>query len=315
MKHTCLSLITGAMCVISAHGADNTASHTLPPIQQASSGSIDRQYVYSPQLGENWTIDVWLPDSYASDPNTRYPVIYMHDGQNLFDAETTWNHQAWEMDSVTGSLIANGLIQPPIIVGIHSHADTRKGDLMPQKAVADARITQAQLDSLMGGIPIRGDAYARFIVETLKPQIDSIYHTLPDAPNTTVMGSSMGGLISIYAMSEYPEVFGNAICMSTHWIGNPDHAATFANAMYHYLDKNLPRDGKHKLYLDHGTETLDSLYGPWEEMMIGLIKTCGYDTPETLQTYIDQGGAHTETSWAARVDRPLRFILGKKTQP
>lgn len=306
MKHVILPII-GAVCALSMQGTT-----PVPPIQQADGGSIDRQYIYSPQLGEKWTVDVWLPDGYDTAKDTRYPVIYMHDGQNLFDPATTWNHQAWEMDSVTTSLIKKDLIESPIIIGIHSHADRRKGDLMPQKAVEGTTMTYAQIDSLMGGIPIRGDAYARFIAETLKPHIDSIYRTLPDVPNTTVMGSSMGGLMSIYAMSEYPDVFGNAICMSTHWIGNPDHQEAFAKAMYRYLDKNLPRDGKHKLYLDHGTETLDSLYGPWEEMMIGLVKTCGYATPETLETYIDQGGAHTETSWAARVDRPLLFVLGKK---
>lgn len=314
MNRTYIPLI-GLTIALTLSAANDTAPTTpRPAIQHPDAGSIDRLYIPSPQLGEEWTVDVWIPEGYASDATHKYPVIYMHDGQNLFDANTTWNHQAWEMDSVTSSLIASGAIEAPIIVSIHSHADTRKGDLMPQKAAESSSFSPQQRDSLLGGIPIRGDAYARFIVETLKPDIDSLYRTLPDRNNTTVMGSSMGGLMSIYAMSEYPDVFGNAICMSTHWIGNPDNAEPFACAMYRYLDRNLPRDGQHKLYLDHGTETLDSLYGPWEEMMITLVKTCGYNTPETLQTYIAPGAAHTETSWAARVDRPLRFIFGKNKQ-
>lgn len=311
MKHVILSAIIASMSALTAYAADAAPSPT-PLIQHPDHGTIDRHYVYSPELQQQWTIDVWLPEGYATEEGVRHPVIYMHDGQNLFDPATTWNHQAWEMDSVTSSLISRGLIEAPVIVGIHSIADTRVADLVPQKALEESGASPEYIASFMRGAPVRGDAYVRFIAETLKPHIDSLYRTLPDTPNTTVMGSSMGGLMSIYAMSEYPDTFGNAICMSTHWVGNPENPEVFAKAMYNYLDKKLPGDGKHKLYLDHGTATVDSLYGPWEEMMIGLVKTHGYHTPETLQTYIAEGAAHTETAWAARVDRPLLFILGKK---
>lgn len=240
----------------------------------------------------------------------------MHDGQNLFDASASWNRQSWEMDSVTGSLIAAGAIEAPVIVGIHSVSATRKGDLMQQKAMSYMNSgNEEHLANLLHGNTVRGDAYVAFMVETLMPAMDSIYTLTKDMTQTSVMGSSMGGLMSVYAMCEYPDVFGNAACLSTHWVGSLDGNPAYPEAMRRYLVDKLPRDGRHRLYLDHGTTSIDSLYGKWEERMIEVADSLGYHAPETLETFVDEGAGHEERFWARRVERPLRFLLGVCRKP
>lgn len=307
------------MLATGASGINRTnVNADKPALQAASAGRIDRHYIYSPEMKETITVDVWTPQGYPSDDGHRYPVIYMHDGQNLFDATTTWNRQAWEMDSVTSTLVDAGEIEAPVIVGIHSVAETRLGDLLPQKAVDYISVEpDSTLRAFLEFSPLRGDAYAAFMVKTLKPEMDSIYRLSPDKDSTFVMGSSMGGLMSIYAMSEYPEVFGGAACLSTHWVGTIDGQPTFADAMHDYLADRLPRDGRHRLYLDHGTTSIDSLYGPANEGMVALADSLGYKAVScrcfhpTLENFVDQGAGHEERYWAARVARPLRFLLGK----
>lgn len=278
-----------------------------------SEGSVDRLRVYSPHMADTVTVDVWMPRQYDASKSRKFPVIYMHDGQNLFDPEVTWNHQSWEIDSVASLLASDGAICPPVVVGVHSVAETRLGDLMPQKAFENI----ADLDSLApkNGFfnpVVRGDAYAAFIVNTLRPLVNSRYNVSHSADSTFVMGSSMGGLMSVYMLCEYPEVFGGAGCLSTHWVGTLDGDTTFADAMYKYLDDNLPTDNRHLLYFDRGTETIDSHYGSADERMISLCRQKGYKDGVTLDTFVDQGAAHEERFWARRVERPLRFLLHRK---
>ena len=294
-----MSLALPALAVVAA-------SH--PQVQKASSGKVDRHYVYSPEMGDTIIVDVWTPEGYSASAH-RYPVIYMHDGQNLFDASTTWNGQAWEMDSVASLLIDKGEICAPVIVGVHSVASTRVGDLMPENVKDYVRGRGGkELQGFLTASKLRGNAYATFLVNTLRPEMNAIYNLAESADSTFVMGSSMGGLMSVYAMSEYPEVFGAAACLSTHWVGTVDGDPTFAEAMYEYLSDRLPRDGRHRLYLDRGTASLDSLYGPADRRMIDLARRLGY-AGSRFESYVDSDAGHEERYWAARVARPLRFLL------
>lgn len=320
----CLLPLLGAMLGMGCSRQDKTAVDTdedagKSPLQVASAGHIDRHYIYSPEMGDTITVDVWTPEGYPAADGHRYPVIYMHDGQNLFDASTTWNHQSWEMDSVTSALVASGEIEAPVIVGVHSVAATRIGDLMPEKAKDYIKGTpDSTLRRFLEETPIRGNAYAAFLVKTLRPAMDSVYRLTANADSTFVMGSSMGGLMSIYTMSEYPDVFGAAGCLSTHWVGTLDGDPAFPDAMYDYLAEKMPRDGRHRIYFDHGTTSIDSLYGPSNERMVALAQSLGYSlTPSpgssrpSLDNFVDEGAGHEERYWAARVARPLRFLLGK----
>ncbi len=296
------AILTGSMVTLASVIA-------APPIQTPECGNIDRLSFFSPQMNDSVWVDVWLPDGYKANCCKKYPVVYMHDGQNLYDASTTWNHQSWEIDSVVCAGVASGKFEAPIVVGIHSSPQTRVADLMPEKAVESEPLASMLEELKLHGRPVRGDEYAAFLVETLKPAIDSAYNVMTDRDHTAVMGSSMGGLMSIYSLCEYPDVFGTALCLSTHWIGMPDLADIFSQGLYDYLDKKLPDPDTHRIYFDHGTETIDAYYGPYEEKMIGLVKQKGYAEPGNLRTLVAPGEAHEERSWAKRVEIPLEFWL------
>lgn len=266
---------------------------------QVSSTLVDQRYV-----------DVWLPPDYER--SRQYPVVYMHDGQMLFDSTLTWNKQEWGVDETLGQLISTGKIPPCIVVGVWNNGEKRHAEYFPQKVIAF--IPQAARDTLMPmlkGGP-RADAYLRFLVTEVKPLIDRLYSTKAGKDNTFISGSSMGGLISWYALCEYPDTFGAAACLSTHWPGiftmdnNP-----IPEAMLAYLEKHLPPPAKHRLYFDYGTATLDSLYKPTQLRVDALMKAHGYGA-RNWQTREFPGAPHTEAAWRERLHIPFTFLLGGK---
>ncbi len=274
---------------------------------EVTSGNLWRANIFSPELNETIKVDVWTPNGYTT--SKKYPVVYMHDGQNLFDANSTWNHQAWEIDSVMGMLIVENKIRPAVVVGIHSVDTTRIGDLMPERVVEMTPPGKVRdfIDMMCRG-QYRADEYLSFIVNTLKPTIDSHFSTLTDRKSTSIMGSSMGGLISIYGVTEYPEVFGAAVCMSTHWTGAIGDNADFPTAMKYYLMDKFPRNGDYLLYFDNGDCSYDSQYISAYELMNSLFDFLGYHEGEKLKTGIFQGHSHSEQSWSQRVEIPLEFL-------
>ena len=278
-----------------------------PSQLEVTSGNLWRANIFSPELNETIKVDVWTPNGYTT--SKKYPVVYMHDGQNLFDANSTWNHQAWEIDSVMGMLIVENKIRPAVVVGIHSVDTTRIGDLMPERVVEMTPPGKVRdfIDMMCRG-QYRADEYLSFIVNTLKPTIDSHFSTLTDRKSTSIMGSSMGGLISIYGVTEYPDVFGAAVCMSTHWTGAIGDNADFPTAMKYYLMDKFPRNGDYLLYFDNGDCSYDSQYIPAYELMNSLFDFLGYHEGEKLKTGIFQGHSHSEQSWSQRVEIPLEFL-------
>lgn len=278
-----------------------------PSQLEVTSGNLWRANIFSPELNETIKVDVWTPNGYTT--SKKYPVVYMHDGQNLFDANSTWNHQAWEIDSVMGILIVENKIRPAVVVGIHSVDTTRIGDLMPERVVEMTPPGEVRdfIDMMCRG-QYRADEYLSFIVNTLKPIIDTHFSTLTDCKSTSIMGSSMGGLISIYGVTEYPEVFGAAVCMSTHWTGAIGDNDDFPTAMKYYLMDKFPRNGDYLLYFDNGDCSYDSQYIPAYELMNSLFDFLGYHEGEKLKTGIFQGHSHSEQSWSQRVEIPLEFL-------
>ena len=247
-------------------------------------------------------VSVWLPDGYVSGDSCA--VIYMHDGQMLFDAETTWNHQEWKVDESLGRLVAAGKVRPCIVVAT-DNTSKRLTEYFPEKT---ARYVS-------GGekASFQGDAYLKFIVEELKPFIDSHYHPLAGRENTFVAGSSMGGLISLYALCEYPEVFGGAACLSSHvsmaMLKLPGDNDQWAEAFTSYVHDHLPAANSARVYMDHGTEGLDANYDPWQRKIDTQFRESGWDDSH-YQSLVFGGHDHGETSWAARLDEPLTFLLG-----
>jgi predicted alpha/beta superfamily hydrolase len=162
-------------------------------------------------------VDVWLPLGYVADATARYPVIYMHDGQNLFDPATSYGGIDWGIDETITRLMGAGKTGGAIVVGIWN-TPQRRAEYMPQKPFgASPLLALRAMWAFWSWLRPGSDAYLRFLVGEVKPLIDSAYRTLPGRDHTFVMGSSMGGLISLYALEEYPQVFGGAGCLSTHW--------------------------------------------------------------------------------------------------
>lgn len=278
-------------------------------------GTVRRFSAPCKALDTTFTIDVLLPEGYDPERAEGYPVIYANDGQNLFDNAIAFGGQSWDLGTALQNLREENLISEPIIVGIHNREQLRPADYIPEK-VCTEYIPSSDRDksgmwTLTDGT-FNADEYVDFIAGTVKENIDRLFNTAPESPQTFVMGSSMGALSALYAMCEYPEVFGGAACLSTHWIGDFNYSNTiFPQAMASYLSDRLPSPSDHKLYLDRGTEDLDAAYKPHEAAMRELVRGKGYDENSgSLYTFTDEGATHNEYYWARRVNRPLYFMLG-----
>ncbi|TDP58683.1 alpha/beta hydrolase [Flavobacterium dankookense] len=263
------------------------------------------------------TVDVWLPSNYSKDK--KYSVLYMHDGQMLFDASSTWNKQEWMVDEVVSKLNAENKIEDIIVVAIWNIPNIRHADLFPKKPLLQLSkdkieyiyVEAQKLNYNLKIEDINSDNYLKFIVKELKPYIDKKYSVYTDAKHTAIMGSSMGGLISMYAICEYPKVFGKAACLSTHWVGFRDFENnTIPESFFAYMEKNLPNPKDHKIYFDYGTETLDASYLKYEYRVDEVLQSKGYTT-ENYKNLKFEGENHSEASWQKRINIPIEFMFGK----
>ncbi len=284
-------------------------------IPEVSSGRVERLASFSSKYVSPRHVDIWLPEGYSIQRS--YPVIYMHDGQMLYDSTTTWNGQAWEVDRVLGRLIDQGKIEPCIVVGIWNVAGERWSDYYPQKPFeALPKEWQQKLfeadrnEKPLLNKKLSSDNYLRFIVEELQPVIEARYTLRPGSENQFIMGSSMGGLISMYALAEYPEVFGGAACLSTHWVGSFEQNDVVPLAFACYLNAKLPKLSGKRLYFDYGTATLDTLYEHHQERIDGLIEP-NTELKIAYQSLKFEGADHSEKSWAKRLAIPVKFLLEK----
>ena len=262
-------------------------------------------------------VQVWLPTSYRPG-GPRHAVLYMHDGQNLFDKKDAGYGKEWEVDEHLDRLIRENKVRPTIVIGIWN-TPKRLQEYVPAKAFA--HLPPQYMDrvrGLYGGDPL-SDGYLKFIVRELKPRIDRDYRVLRDRSNTAIMGSSMGGLISLYAINEYPQVFGSAGMVSTHWplflakepkkdITDEEYEVV-STAFERYLRSALASPATHRLYFDHGNETLDAIYARYQKRVDAVVARRGYRQGVNWISRNFPGQAHNEESWASRVDIPLRFLL------
>ena len=301
--------------VLQAVAQDDSFVEIKDGVPTATWGSIHRFSASCNALETAFTIDVLLPEGYDALKSDGYPVIYANDGQNLFDDAISFAGISWDIDGSLGKLRDKDLISDAIVVGIHNRGTLRPADYIPEKVckeyIAAADRQNSGMWTLTGGI-FNADEYAAFVAGTVKSNIDRLYNTASDRAHTFLMGSSMGALAALYTMCEYPDVFGGAACLSTHWIGDFNYSNTiFPEAMYRYLDVSLPSPSDHKIYTDRGTVDLDAAYAPWETKMRSLMRQKGYDESSgSLLTYTAEGASHNEFYWAQRVDRPLSFLLG-----
>lgn len=285
-------------------------------IPQVASGRVERIALFESTYIPSRCVDIWLPASY--DDKTPHAVLYMHDGAMLFDSTITWNNQEWGVDETITQLMGGQKIGPVIVVGIWNAGKERHSEYFPEKAFY--KLNAALQDSFVNkverseGIPLfnakpSADAYLKFLVNELKPYVDAKFKTLKNGENTFIAGASMGGLISMYALCEYPTVFGGAACMSTHWPGGFSNDNLLFSEIRNYMKANLPVNSVHKLYFDYGTETLDEMYEPYQRSIDSLMMEKGY-SESNWKTMKFEGDDHSEKSWSKRFHYPMLFLFG-----
>lgn len=234
----------------------------------------------SSKLGNKRTLIVWTPPEYEKS-GKRYPVLYMHDGQNIIDPKTSFMGIDWQIDETADSLIRQGKIEEIIVVGIYN-----TGDRMFEYADTE-----------------KGRAYMEFLVDEVKPFIDKNYRTKSERENTTIMGSSMGGLISFYLVWRFSDVFSKAACLSTtiHW----GYGAMFKEIEnYNGPKKNI------KIYFDSSGAGSEGEMAPYYQKINELMVSKGFEMGKDLNYYYDEKGDHSEPTWAKRAWRPLEFLFG-----
>lgn len=262
-------------------------------------------------------VEIWIPDEYQGDAGQKFPVLYMQDGQNVFNTETATNGISWNAAKTAQQLISEGKIEPMIIVAVWS-SDLRFYEYFPEKAgeyLNDADKEQMDKPRLQAGkkkSDFLADEYLKFLAFELKPYVDKEYRTMPEAPYTSVCGSSMGGLISLYAVCEYPDIFGQAACVSTHWPILPNNEnMNPSDAVRKYLELNMPTSGVHRFYFDYGTETIDQYYEVHQTMVNGIMEAKGYTQGQDFITIKYVGADHSEKSWQERFDGVLEYLYKK----
>ena len=279
-------------------GSESATAPATAPTSRASTLTGDIRFhfaFHAPQLGNDRTLIVYLPPGYNEHADERYPVLYMHDGNNVFDAATSFAGE-WNADETAQRLIGTGKLPKLVIVGIYNTPE-RIAEYTPFR------------DAEHGGG--RGDAYLAFVVDTVKPFIDKTYRTQPDREHTGIAGSSLGGLISLYAACKYPNVFGCAGVIS------PAALAWANGAMLTYVRAHKPGQPV-QLWIDVGTEeggeTPGETRSPVRECreLVRALEAAGLRPDADFHYEEIRGGQHNEADWSRRFDRVLLFLFAPK---
>lgn len=234
--------------------------------------------IYSPQLDNVRDMIVWLPPSYNTQISKRYPVLYLHDGQNVFDPSTSFLGIDWQLDETVTSLIEKDKLKEIIMVGIYN-TDDRTSEYRPIQ---------------------NGEKYSKFLIDTVKPFIDSTYRTLTNSSNTAVMGSSMGGLISFHLAWEFPEIFSMAGCLSPAFLVDNEEIVKRV--------KKTEKEKSIKLVITNGTVDLETELQPAITKMINVLMDKEFDN---IIYEIFEDAKHNEPAWAKQVEIPLLYFFGK----
>lgn len=255
-------------------------SFTFCVAQSTATIQVSTFTIEAPQLQTDKKIWIYLPKDYVTTAQ-EYPVVYMHDAQNLFDVETSFLGE-WEVDEYLDSVAK----QKSIIIGI-AHGDEKRAE----------ELTPYPHPEYGGG---QGDYYLNFIIQTLKPYVDSTYRTLKDPKHTTIFGSSLGGLMSFYAIIKHPEVFGNAgIFSPSFW---------FSNRIFDLVsEKDIPSTSR--FYFMAGSEESDTMV-PDQEKMIALLSDKGV-AKDHIKNIVIEGGKHNEALWRKNFPDAYEWLIGE----
>lgn len=227
---------------------------------------------------------VWLPPGYVNETDKHYPVLYLHDGQNLFDSASGDAGEHWAVDEAMERLIQSERIEPMIVVGIYNSAD-RKAEYSPGE---------------------EGSAYMNFVITVVKPLIDKTYRTRPGREHTFVGGSSLGGTMAFMLAWDHPDIFSGAICMSPAFkLGKGKASSSYDFIPYFEATHDTPRDVF--FYIDNGVTDQDEILQPGTQDMLAALKRWGYTEGDELVFIHDRSATQSETAWAKRF--PTALIL------
>jgi predicted alpha/beta superfamily hydrolase len=228
---------------------------------------------------------VYLPPGYDDQPWRRFPVLYLHDGQNLFDRATAFAGVDWNVQGAADSLIGAGSVEPLIIVGIYNTGKSRIFEYTPTKA-----------PKLGGG---RADRYAKFLLQEVMPFVQQEYRALSGAPSTGIGGSSLGALVSLYFGLKLPQTFGK--------IGALSPSVWWNQRMIHRFAAAAPVHPRPSIWLDIGTKEGPRIVPEVEQFRDVLLQK-GWRLGEDLHYERVEGGEHNEAAWAQRIGRVLQFL-------
>jgi len=228
---------------------------------------------------------IWLPPSYDSLQEKHYPVLYMHDGQNLFDPASSYSGVDWQLDETMDQLIRDKRVKEAIIVGIGNNAD-RNDEYIPG---------------------VKGKLYMKFIVHVIKPMVDSLYRTLTSPEFNFTGGSSAGGLIAFMLVWEYSDTFSGALCMSPAFkVVDEGHSIDYVKEVNNYKKDKKPI----RVYIDNGGLDIENILQPGVDAMLIALKDKGYIDSELLYVK-DPQSKHHESAWAKRAPKALMYLLGQ----
>ena len=277
------ALATDAAPSAADGGPADAVVHTLTGDVRAHEGF---RSVHLPSLHDVW---VFLPPGYDAEPERRYPVLYLHDGQNLFDDATAFSRE-WQVDETAQRLIEEGAIEPLVIVGVSNAGPARIDEYTPTR---DRR-------HRAGGGATR---YGRMLVEDLKPFIDRTYRTLPDPAHTGLGGSSLGGLVSMYLGLQYTGLFWRlAVLSPSVWWDD-----RFILRRARLLSHRSPA----RIWLSAGTAEGEGVVEGAAALRDVLVSK-GWTEGEDLAFHVIEGGRHDEATWAAEMEAVLRFLYPRR---
>ena len=275
---------------------------------------LEYEHVAAAGLPEQ-RLTIWLPPGYDKGQR-RYPVLYMHDGHNLFDPAKSNFNKVWAADKAMLAAVRSGQVEPHIIVGVWAPGADRYRQYLPQTIYQAASGTpRAAMDAMTGG-PVVSDAYLAWLAGPLKQWVDASFRTRSGRDDTAIVGSSMGGLMSCYAFLERPETYGRAGCISSHWpaadptkVGpaNPELIALWDG----WFVARLGRPNGRRVWMDHGTATLDAFYAPYQQRIDARFAASGWQRGRDWESKVYEGAEHEENNWARRLPEVFGWLLRK----